>query len=286
MVVKYAALAALLMVAGVTAQPTAAPTTARPLGSNIAAFDGLTGPDLSFDYTYPTNASLLQQSNATSLGSTRANIVSRIFSLAACSSFLPHSHPGGSEFFFQRDGQATFNVLFNDGLLTRTLMPFETLLVPQGALHFFYNDDCSQSNIVTTLNSATPGFQGFYNGMHFFYNDDCSQSNIVTTLNSATPGFQGFYNGSLVEKLRTTVFSVADMRALGASGMQDSVLDRSRAFLDITNNCRSRCGLPPVPASTMAPTMATAAPTTAAPTTAAPTAMMTGPTAAPTAAPT
>lgn len=33
MVVKYAALAALLMVAGVTAQPTAAPTTARPLGS-------------------------------------------------------------------------------------------------------------------------------------------------------------------------------------------------------------------------------------------------------------
>ena len=64
------------------------------------------------------------------------------------------------------------------------------------------------------------------------------QANVITALNSATPGLLGFYNGSLVDKLRTTVFDATDLQNLAASGTQDSVLDPSRTFLSLLDDCQ------------------------------------------------
>lgn len=110
-------------------------------------FNSLTPEQLFFKYVPVTNAmpmSRLQQSNSPSLAAPAANIVSRIFSLAPCTSFLPHTHPGASEFFVGDIGTVTFRTILNGALVDRVVTPGSTILVPQGAIHYFWNTGCTQ----------------------------------------------------------------------------------------------------------------------------------------------
>ena len=43
------------------------------------------------------------------------------------------------------DGTFQFRVLLNGNLVEKTVAPGDSLLVPQGAIHYFFNTDCTQA---------------------------------------------------------------------------------------------------------------------------------------------
>ncbi len=53
--------------------------------------------------------------------------------------------PGASEYFVGRDGLLEFNILLNGGVVRRSLGPGDAILVPQGSLHYFVNQNCQQA---------------------------------------------------------------------------------------------------------------------------------------------
>lgn len=136
---------------------------------------------------------------------------SRLFALKPCQLFVPHFHPGAAEYFIGVRGKINLVAYINQKLVKNTIdvKGIDSLIVPINTFHYFYNSECSPAAVISSLNSAAAGFQGYYN---------------------------------LPKDFTDTVADASDVAMLIDTKAPNATLDAARSFFDLTTKCARKCG--------------------------------------------
>ncbi|PCH41047.1 RmlC-like cupin, partial [Wolfiporia cocos MD-104 SS10] len=80
-------------------------------------------------------------------------------SLGPCGMNTPHTHPRAAEFLYQVNGSIQSGMLTETGsrFILNNVTAGKGMILPQGSVHFQFNDNCEPVQFVSALNSDDPG---------------------------------------------------------------------------------------------------------------------------------
>ncbi|EPT03767.1 hypothetical protein FOMPIDRAFT_20836, partial [Fomitopsis schrenkii] len=79
--------------------------------------------------------------------------------LGPCGMNTPHTHPRATEFLYLVNGSLTNGMITETGsrFIINNITSDQAMLLPQGSIHFQFNDNCEPVHFVSALNSEDPG---------------------------------------------------------------------------------------------------------------------------------
>ncbi|KZT12476.1 RmlC-like cupin [Laetiporus sulphureus 93-53] len=79
--------------------------------------------------------------------------------LGPCGMNTPHTHPRAAEFLYQVNGSIQNGMLTETGsrFIINNVTAGQGMILPQGSIHFQFNDNCEPVQFVSALNSEDPG---------------------------------------------------------------------------------------------------------------------------------
>ncbi|OSX60257.1 hypothetical protein POSPLADRAFT_1040522 [Postia placenta MAD-698-R-SB12] len=79
--------------------------------------------------------------------------------LGPCGMNTPHMHPRATEFLYQVNGSIQSGMLTETGsrFIMNNVTAGKAMILPQGSIHFQFNDNCEPVQFVSALNSEDPG---------------------------------------------------------------------------------------------------------------------------------
>jgi oxalate decarboxylase/phosphoglucose isomerase-like protein (cupin superfamily) len=90
---------------------------------------------------------------------TGVNAALAIVNVDPCAVILPHTHPRSEEFALVVEGQLKSQFITETGsiVVTNTLKTWQSILYPQGSIHYEYNAECKPATFVAAFNDNDPG---------------------------------------------------------------------------------------------------------------------------------
>ncbi|KAK9836900.1 hypothetical protein WJX74_010720 [Apatococcus lobatus] len=90
--------------------------------------------------------------------------------LGPCAGNTLHTHPRGSEISTVLYGKIMFGMVdenLNEAnkLILRNLSQYDTIHIPQGLLHFSFNDNCEEAAFLANFGNRDPGTQSIWNSI-------------------------------------------------------------------------------------------------------------------------
>ncbi|KAH9938174.1 RmlC-like cupin domain-containing protein [Fomitopsis serialis] len=79
--------------------------------------------------------------------------------LGPCGMNTPHTHPRATEFLYAVNGTLTNGMITETGsrFIINNVTTDQAMLLPQGSIHFQFNDNCEPVHFVSALNNVDPG---------------------------------------------------------------------------------------------------------------------------------
>lgn len=142
-------------------------------------------------------------------------VTQTLVTLEACAINQPHSHPRGTEFSFVTKGELFFGFIeenpsaaTNSGgrFLSANIPTGNTIVIPQGLIHFAINRSCNQSQFIASFPTRDQGTQ---TTMASLFKDD-----VPTDVLRATTGLSDYDIATIREKVKANPNPSADPECL------------------------------------------------------------------------